>query len=312
MQNVLMKDSGDAVRRADDGGYGKGYTAKIADFTLYAVDTGKVFTNRGAAGDIVATLPTAVKGIWFAFMAPTAHTFTITAAGGAKIDGGGANGSVVVPAGCSIQCVSDGTDWYTKTAVDSVTLGTLPQGTNGQLLIGATSAAPAYQTVSGDVTINVSGVTAIGANKVLSTMLADSVLHVAEVDISAADIVSTSTGKLGHANGYTLVAAPGSGKVIQLVSAVLSFTYATAAYTAGGNLTVNIGAGGAALTGLISAANSLGASADKIAQFVPLSTAAVNLTVNTALSLVASAAFTNPGTAAGTVKVFVAYRTITL
>lgn len=43
--------------------------------------------------------------------------------------------------------------------------------TNGQLLIGATGADPAPQTVTGDVTITAGGVTAIGVNKVLNTML---------------------------------------------------------------------------------------------------------------------------------------------
>ena len=71
---------------------------------------------------------------------------------------------------------------------------------------------------------------------------------------------------------------------------------------------MNISGGGAALTGLVSAANSLGAAADKIVQFVPLATAGIALTENTGLNLVAASAFTQPGTAAGTVKVFVRYR----
>ncbi len=48
----------------------------------------------------------------------------------------------------------------------------LSHGTDGQLLIGQTAASTAYKTVTGDVTIDKLGVTAIGAGKVLETMLA--------------------------------------------------------------------------------------------------------------------------------------------
>lgn len=136
-------------------------------------------------------------------------------------------------------------------------------------------------------------------------------LQFATVSISAADIVATGTGKLGHAAGVPLVADPGAGKVAELVSAIVAYTYSTAAYTGGGNVTVNIN-GGAALTGVVSAANSLGAAANTIIQFVPLATAGIALTANKGLNLVAAAAFTQPGTAAGTVKVLVAYRIHTL
>jgi hypothetical protein len=128
------------------------------------------------------------------------------------------------------------------------------------------------------------------------------------VPISAANITDAGAGHLGHANGYTLVAAPGAGYCLELEGAVMSYAYLTAAYTGGGNVTVNVGGGGSALTGVISAASSLGAGASNITQFVPLSAAGLTLTANTGLALVAASAFTQPGTAAGTVKVFVTYR----
>lgn len=128
-----------------------------------------------------------------------------------------------------------------------------------------------------------------------------------EVSISAADIVSTSAGKFGHAAGYPLVADPGADYLVEHISTVLIYDYATAAYTAGGNITVNEN-GGSALTGLISAANSVGAAADKIATFVNLATAAVNRTANKGLNLVSSVAFTQPGSAAGVIRVQVQYR----
>lgn len=132
-------------------------------------------------------------------------------------------------------------------------------------------------------------------------------IQYAEIAIPAADIVSTAAGKLGHAAGQMLVAAPGAGKAMELLSALLIYDYAGAGYSAGGNLTVNWAGGGAALTGLVAAANSLGATADKVVLFVPLSTAGIPMVVNTGLNLVASAAFT-AGSATGVCRVKVAYR----
>lgn len=47
-------------------------------------------------------------------------------------------------------------------------------GTTGQIFIAQSAANPAFTTVSGDITIGASGVTAIGANKVLNTMFRQS------------------------------------------------------------------------------------------------------------------------------------------
>jgi hypothetical protein len=59
---------------------------------------------------------------------------------------------------------------------------------------------------------------------------------------------------------------------------------------------------------VIAAASSVGAGSSNIIQFVPLSTAGFALTANTSINLVAASAFTQPGTAAGTIKVFTTYR----
>lgn len=133
----------------------------------------------------------------------------------------------------------------------------------------------------------------------------------AEGTISAADIIATTAGKFGHAAGYPMVADPGAGYIAELISCACIFDRDTAAYTDGGNITVNEN-GGAALTGLVSAANSLGNAADKYATFTPLSTAAIVRTANKGLNLVSSAAFTNPGTAAGVIRYKCRYRVISL
>jgi len=148
----------------------------------------------------------------------------------------------------------------------------------------------------------------ISSDTVTSAMMTETLIKYAEVAISSADIVSASAGKLSHAQGQILVAAPGAGKLLELLSATLIYDYAGAGYGGGGNLTVNWSAGGAALTGLVSAANSLGAGADKVVTFVPLSTAAIPMVVNAGLNLVTSSVPWTLGSATGVVRMKVAYR----
>ncbi len=148
-----------------------------------------------------------------------------------------------------------------------------------------------------------------GVTYTLTLALAgEPVMLTLEAFISAADIISTSALKLGHAEGYPLVPAQGPNTIVELISALLVYDLVTATYGAGGNITINREAGGSAITGLVSAANSLGSASDAAALFTPLAAAAEVLTANKGLNLVSSAAFTNPGTAAGTVRVATRYR----
>jgi hypothetical protein len=172
-----------------------------------------------------------------------------------------------------------------------------PTGTTG---VGKAAPGSVYTNVT-------TGVQYVNIGTKAAPVWASQVMY-AEALIPAADIVATGAGKFGHAAGQPIVASPGVGSVLELLGAVLIFDYATAAYTAGGNVTVNISGGGAALTGLISNANSVGAAVDKIVQFQPLAAAAANLTADTGFNLVSSVAFTQPGTAAGVIRVKVAYR----
>lgn len=128
--------------------------------------------------------------------------------------------------------------------------------------------------------------------------------------LTATEIVGTAAGDIGHASGATLVTAPTSDYTLEFVSAVAIYDFNTAAYTGGANdLVVAIGSGGAAISGVCSTANLLGAAGDKIVYFRPLATAAVPMSVGTAISL-RGTAFTNPGTAAGTLRVYTTYRKI--
>lgn len=129
--------------------------------------------------------------------------------------------------------------------------------------------------------------------------------------LTATEIVGTAAGDIGHASGATLVTNASSAYTLEFVSAVAIYDFDTAAYTGGANdLVIAIGSGGAAISGVCSTANLLGAAGDKIVYFVPLATAAVPMSVGTGISL-RGTAYTNPGTAAGVLRVYTTYRVIT-
>ena len=126
--------------------------------------------------------------------------------------------------------------------------------------------------------------------------------------LTATEIVGTSAGDLGHASGATLVAAPGAGYALIFLNAIAIYDYATAAYTGGGDDTsIRLGGGGAAITGIVTSANLLGAAGDKIVRFDPLTSAALPVTANVAISMVSTTAWTQPGTAAGVLRVYTTY-----
>lgn len=130
--------------------------------------------------------------------------------------------------------------------------------------------------------------------------------------VSKTNIVGTSAGQLGHANGYPILTAQGADIGHEFVGLTLVADRAVAAYTGGGNVTVNIEGGGAAITGVVSAANLLGAAGDKVAIFRPLAAAAEVVLANKGFNLVAASAFTDPGTAAGVLRGRLYYRLHTL
>ena len=128
----------------------------------------------------------------------------------------------------------------------------------------------------------------------------------AEGTISSADITDTAVGKLGHANGVVLVPAYGAGKAVELISALLILEFDTAAYTGGGNTSINISGGGAVLTGVATAAQFIQQGADIMIQLVPLATTYLTLTDNKGLALVSASAPT--GTGKGEIHYRVSYR----
>ncbi len=128
--------------------------------------------------------------------------------------------------------------------------------------------------------------------------------------ISAANMISTAAGALSHANGVIMAPAAPTGYINRLDFCVVTLKFGTAAYTLGGDTTVNIGGGGAALTGLVANTVLIQAAATVTIEFVPLAATKNTYTTANPLNLVTTAAVTNPGTAAGTINWVVGFYTI--
>jgi hypothetical protein len=110
-------------------------------------------------------------------------------------------------------------------AIDFSKLATLA---SGNILVGSAGGVATSVASSGDVTVVASGAFTIGANKVVSSMLADTLLHYVAVPITAAAFNGA------YAAPVVLVAAPGANKLLVLDKVQLLMTYGTAAYAAGG------------------------------------------------------------------------------
>lgn len=150
------------------------------------------------------------------------------------------------------------------------------------------------------------GTAELADDAVTSAKIDESVIQYAEVTLTADEIVGTDAGDIGHSAGAVLVAAPGADKILEFVSAVLIYDFDTAAYTGGGDDLV-IRQGTTAVSAAIAAADLLGDTADDIAYVNALSAADIKLTANSTLNL-SGTAYTQPGTAAGVLRVKVAYR----
>ncbi len=125
--------------------------------------------------------------------------------------------------------------------------------------------------------------------------------------ILTAAITGTSAGQLGHANGVIMVPAAATGFVNRLDFCIFTSIFATAAYTGGGNLSVNIGAGGAALTGVTANTVWCTNAATVTIEMVPLAATKNTYTTANPLNLVSGSAPTQPGTAAGVMNWMVGY-----
>lgn len=114
-------------------------------------------------------------------------------------------------------------------AIDFSKLATLA---SGNILVGSAGGVATSVAMAGDVTIIAAGTTAIGANKVLSSMLSPLTVKYASVAITAAQFNGM------YAAPKLLVAAGGANTLLVLDKVQLVMTYGTANYAAGGVVAV--------------------------------------------------------------------------
>jgi len=198
----------------------------------------------------------------------------------------------------------------------------LTDGTSDNMKVSALSADTINETTAGNgvvvdgVTIKDGAVTSTGVNSAVggTTISTNVVEYTTEVTLSTTEIVGTSAGSLGHAGGAILVPAAGAGTALQFVNAVLVYDYATAAYTggAGDNLVVNIGSGGAQVpvSGAIATTDLITKAGDTVINLSSLTNDYV-MAVNSPINMTATEV-TQPGTAAGEIRVKVTHRVVTL
>lgn len=109
--------------------------------------------------------------------------------------------------------------------------------TSGQILVGNGSNAAAAVAVSGDITIDNTGATTIGAGKVLSANLSNLVAKYAKVTITSQNILDMNGAPV------TVIASPGAGKSILVHDLVFTMTRTGTAYANGGAVSFEYAAG---------------------------------------------------------------------
>ncbi len=109
-------------------------------------------------------------------------------------------------------------------AIDYSKLATLATGH----IVAGNAGVATDTTVSGDITIGATGVTAIGANKVLSSMVSPLLEKYVAVAVTAAEF------KALYSAPKLILAAGGANTLIVLKRAIIAMTFVSAAYAAGG------------------------------------------------------------------------------
>ena len=117
---------------------------------------------------------------------------------------------------------------------------TQANGTAGQVLLANSSDIPTFMTLTGDVTVNSSGVTAIGAGKVTNTQLVNSSLSVT----AGTGLTGGGSAALGGSSAALNVTYGSGANTAAQGNTALSFTGAgnltgTVSGTAGGGITTN-------------------------------------------------------------------------
>ncbi len=99
---------------------------------------------------------------------------------------------------------------------------------SGNVLVGSAGGVATSVAMTGDVTVSNTGVTAIGANKVLSSMVSPLLEKYVAVAVTAAEFKALYTAP------KLILAAGGANTLIVLKRAIIAMTFVSAAYAAGG------------------------------------------------------------------------------
>lgn len=180
----------------------------------------------------------------------------------------------------------------------------------GGLKINGTEIITSAGAIKGDIqaTAGSIGTTELADDAVTSAKIDPGVIQSVTVTLTPTTIVGTDAGDLAHSAGVVAVAAE-AGKIHEFISAVFSYDFGTAAYTGGGDDLV-IRQGTTPVSAAIAKADLLCDTEDDIAYVSALSAADIKLTANSTINIFAGTAYTQPGTAAGTCKVHILYRTV--
>lgn len=183
-------------------------TQPIPDFIgLYSTTTFSLLGNWSL--EFSATPPVGTKitvGIQLQSVTLNSHTIEIFGSALSQIElrvGGGCYelhyfGGLLIWANAPVPSQNNSISGY---AIDAMPTDRISGMTSAQIIVADGANVAQAVTVSGDVTINSSGVTAIGANKVTNTMLAGSIART-KLAAGTADRVLTNNG----AGAYTEVA----------------------------------------------------------------------------------------------------------
>ena len=143
-----------------------------------------------------------------------------------RSDGGD---KIIVASGGTLQVESGGTlqldSGATATLADEILAAADMAVADGALVVGNAAGAGVGIVPTGDVTITNAGVTAIGAEKVLSSMVEEGLIHYVDKQLTNAEVLAV------RATPITLVAAPGSNKAIIVDKILAVCDSAAAGYT---------------------------------------------------------------------------------
>lgn len=293
----------------------------------WSITTAGLITTAGDLAvngdDITADGDLIVTGATGANMVATAGTLDLSAgAGNVTLTATGVASDVTVTTGNDFIVTGSATD-SAITLGTGITTGVISIGaakTSGDITLGKATKQLKLDTATGAVTIDAGGLTvtagtvALPAGEIGTAELANAAITSAKLDegtIKYAEVALSNAQILALTTAVEVVAAPGAGKVISFVDAIVIHDVGTADFATAHNVTINYKADGSGSAVSTTLANPFisGAVSDKISTLKQLTTDITTATKadweNQPLTIKASA---NPITGNGVGRVKVWYR----